>query len=81
MDSAVAAEQKELDAMTDQIAALTHLPHAAPHDTHKPVARAAPHAKMAAAAAAPMVVKKKVAKRRERIKGGRGEGRKEGRKG
>ena len=81
MDSAVAAEQKELDAMTHQIAALTHLPHAAPHDTHKPVARAAPHAKMAAAAAAPMVVKKKVAKRRERIKGVRGEGKKEGRKG
>jgi hypothetical protein len=36
---------------------------------------------MAAAAAAPMVVKNKVPKRRERIKGGRGEGREGGRKG
>jgi hypothetical protein len=62
MDSAVAAEQKQLDAMTYQIAALTHLPHAAPHDNHKPVTA---HAKpmMAAAAAAPMVVKNKVLKR------------------
>jgi hypothetical protein len=48
--------------MTYQIAALTHLPHAAPHDNHKPVTA---HAKpmMAAAAAAPMVVKNKVLKR------------------